>query len=82
MAAKKKGTVAKVGAAVTDTAAAVVQATDEHVVQPVGQALGLTGGAKAKAPARKKAAKKPAKTAAAKKPAAKKAAKKPAAKGK
>jgi hypothetical protein len=40
---EKKGPVRKATAAVRDAAAAVVKAADEHIVQPVGKALGLTG---------------------------------------
>jgi hypothetical protein len=40
---EKKGSVRKATAAVRDVAAAVVRAADEHIVQPVGKALGLTG---------------------------------------
>jgi hypothetical protein len=47
MAAKKKaGTVGKVTEAVKDAAASVAHAAQEHVIQPVGEALGLTGGDK------------------------------------
>lgn len=44
MAAKKKSTLAKMVQAVQDAGLAVVTATEEHVVKPVGAALGLTGG--------------------------------------
>jgi hypothetical protein len=41
--AEKKSTVKKVTDAVQGAAAAVVKAADEHVVKPVGKALGLGG---------------------------------------
>jgi hypothetical protein len=60
---RKKGTLAKVGAAVTRAAKAVAEKTDEYVVEPVGKALGLTGRMKAaKRPARAKKVKTTAKT--------------------
>jgi hypothetical protein len=43
MAEKKKSVVGKVTDAVQGAAAAVVKAADEHVVKPVGKALGLSG---------------------------------------
>jgi hypothetical protein len=47
MATKKKaGTVGRVTEAVKDAAASVAHAAQEHVIQPVGEALGLTGGDK------------------------------------
>ena len=41
MAGKKKSTVKKVVEAVHDAASAVVKAAEEHVIQPVGKALGI-----------------------------------------
>jgi hypothetical protein len=41
---KKKSTVGKVADAVKDAASSVAHAAQEHVIQPVGQALGLSGG--------------------------------------
>jgi hypothetical protein len=87
MAAKKQGTVGKVGNAVKGAASAVVTAANEHVVQPVGHALGLTD-EKKKTPAKKKPAAKKvapksvAHTTAKKAPAKKMAAKKSTAKKK
>jgi hypothetical protein len=44
MAAKKKtGTVRRVTEAVKDAASSVAHAAQEHVIQPVGEALGLAG---------------------------------------
>jgi len=40
---KKKSTVHKVTEAVKDAASSVAHAAQEHVIQPVGEALGLTG---------------------------------------
>ena len=56
MAAKKKGVVAKVGAAIAGAAATVAEVADANVIQPVGQALGLTDKPKKKPTAKKKAA--------------------------
>lgn len=67
--AKNKTTLGKVGSAIADAAMGVVHAADKHVVEPVGDALGLMGDKDASnAQAGKPVAKKPA----AKKPAAKK----------
>ena len=43
---KKKSTVRQVTDAVKDAASSVAHAAQEHVIQPVGQALGLSGGDK------------------------------------
>ena len=43
---KKKSAVRQVTDAVTDAASSVARAAQEHVSQPVGEALGLTGGEK------------------------------------
>jgi hypothetical protein len=79
MAKKKKSLLTRAGNAVVDAAVVVANAANDHVIQPVGQAVGLVKGGKAKKkPAAKKAAvagkaaKKPATKVAAKKPAAKK----------
>jgi hypothetical protein len=45
MAEKTKRTVRQVATAVQDTVATVVTAAKEHVVQPVGSALGIAGDA-------------------------------------
>jgi hypothetical protein len=73
MAAKKKSTLAKVGTTVKDAAVTVATATNEHVLKPVGKALGLSG---KKKPAQKGGAKKGAAKGAAKKNGPKKGAKK------
>lgn len=38
--AKKSGTIAKVGTTLKAAAGTVVQAADDHIVQPVGKAVG------------------------------------------
>jgi hypothetical protein len=43
MAGKKKSTLAKVAGAVQDAAASKARAAGEHVVEPAGRAVGLTG---------------------------------------
>jgi hypothetical protein len=43
MAGKKKSTVARVKDAVRDAVSSVAHATEEHIIQPVGKALGLSG---------------------------------------
>jgi hypothetical protein len=48
MSAKKKSTVAKVKEVVADAASAVAHAAEAKVIEPVGKALGLTGGKKSK----------------------------------
>jgi uncharacterized membrane protein len=62
MAAKKKSVVAKVGDAISGAASTVAEAAQANVIQPVGQALGLTDAAKPakKKPAAKKKAARPA----------------------
>lgn len=40
---KKQGTVGKITEAVKDAASSVAQAAQDHVIQPVGEALGLAG---------------------------------------
>ena len=65
--AKQKTTLGKVGAAIAGAAVTAVHAADEHVVHPVGEALGLMDEKKpaGKKPATKKpAAKAPAPAAA------------------
>lgn len=59
--AGQKSTMGKVKEAVQDAASSVAHAAEQHVIQPVGKALGLTGGTKdddgtAKSPAVKAAA--------------------------
>lgn len=46
MAGNRKGTIARVTGAVHDAAASVARAAGEHVIEPVGKALGLTGDGK------------------------------------
>ncbi len=72
--AKKKTTLGKVGEAIAGAATTAIHAADKHVVEPVGDALGLTGGK----PGAKKPAKKPVAKSATKSVAAKPSAKKPA----
>ena len=77
--AKKKTTLGQIGAAIADAATTVVHSADKHVVQPVGDALGLTDDKKdVKAPAKKAAPAKPAAKSAPAKPAAKSVPSKPA----
>jgi hypothetical protein len=60
---KKKGTLEMVGEGVKSAAAAVAKTADEYVVQPVGNALGLTTKESVKpSPSRKKELKKIAKS--------------------
>jgi hypothetical protein len=56
MAGNRKGTIAKVTGAVHDAAASVAHAAGEHVIEPVGKALGLTGTKKAGKPKARKGA--------------------------
>jgi hypothetical protein len=63
MAGNQTSTVVKVKEGVRDAAASVPRAAEDHVIKPVGKALGLTGGNKtegaaAKSPAAGPAAKK------------------------
>ncbi|HEY7159208.1 MAG TPA: hypothetical protein VH575_35015 [Gemmataceae bacterium] len=74
MAAKKKGTLTKVGEAVKKATKSVANTAEEYVVTPVSKALGVKGKKKTKKPAvRKTSAAKSAKTGSIKKSTAKKA---------